>query len=88
MAYRGERRVVLTSCGKPKAVLVSVEDYRGRRNGELAMDGARWRQWREESAALSSEILARRSGEPLGVDALWRAARADLEARDAQLAGD
>jgi prevent-host-death family protein len=87
VAYRGER-VVLTSRGKPKAVLVSVEDYARLAERGAGDDAARWRQWRDESAALSSEILARRSGEPLDVDALWRAARADLEARDAQHAGD
>jgi hypothetical protein len=37
--------------------------------------------------ALAAKILARRSGEPLDVDALWDAARDDLEARDAQTIG-
>lgn len=86
VAYRGER-VVLTSRGKPKAVLVSVEDYARLTEQGVGDEAARWRAWRNESAALNAEILARRGGEPLDVDALWHAARADLEARDAGLTG-
>jgi prevent-host-death family protein len=76
VAYRGER-VVLTSRGKPKAVLISIEDYARLQNDSAADD-----------AALSAEILARRKGALLDVDALRRAARADLEARDEQHTGD
>jgi hypothetical protein len=36
-----------------------------------------------ESDALAAEIVARRDGEPLGVDALWDTARDDRKARDA-----
>jgi prevent-host-death family protein len=87
VAYRGER-VVLTSRGKPKAVLISMEDYE--RIAEEGPDesAARWRQWRADSAALSAEILARRGGQPIDVDALWQATRADLEARDDRYTGD
>ena len=42
----------------------------------------RWQAWLAESEALTADILERREGAPLDVDALWRAARADLEARD------
>ncbi len=87
VAYRGER-VVLTSRGKPKAVLVSMEDYARMMEQEPDENAARWRQWRAESAALSAEILARRGGQQLDVDALWRATRADLEARDDRYTGN
>jgi len=45
-------------------------------------DLTRWQAWLAESESLTSDILERRAGAPLDVDALWRAARADLEARD------
>ena len=84
VAYGGER-ILLTSRGKPKAAIVSVEDYQ-----KLEGDGAtleRWHHWVAESAVLTADILARRGGEPLDVDGLWDAARDDLEARDAQTIG-
>jgi len=45
-------------------------------------DLVRWQAWLAESEALASEILERRHGQPLDVDALWEAARADLEEWD------
>jgi prevent-host-death family protein len=86
VAYRGDR-VVLTSRGKPKAVLVSVEEYARLKLEQPEDEIARWRAWLAESAALGAEILARREGQPPDVDALWQAGRADLEERDAQHLG-
>ena len=87
VAY-GDERVILTSRGKPKAVLVSIADYE-RIQREQVNDRLRhWQTWVAESAKLTAEILARRAGEPLDVDALWQAARVDLEARDEQILGD
>jgi prevent-host-death family protein len=86
VAYRGDR-VVLTSRGKPKAVLVSVEEYARLKPEYLDDEAARWQAWLAESAALGAEILARREGQPPDVDALWQAARGDLEERDAQHLG-
>jgi prevent-host-death family protein len=83
VAYRGDR-VVLTSRGKPKAVLVSVEEYARLKLEQPDNEAGRWQAWLVESAALSAEILGRRGGQPPDVDALWQAARADLEARDAE----
>jgi prevent-host-death family protein len=86
VAYGGER-IVLTSRGKPKAALVSVEDYErleGERVGQVV---ALWEAWLAESEKLSTDILTRRQGKPLDVDALWQAARADLEERDARTRG-
>jgi prevent-host-death family protein len=86
VAYGGER-VILTSRGKPKAALVSMADYERLRREQVNDRLAHWQAWVAESDKLTAEILARREGEPLDVDALWQAARADLEARDGQIPG-
>lgn len=86
VAYGGER-VILTSRGKPKAALVSIADYERLQREQVNDRLAYWQAWMAESAKLTAEILARREGEPLDVDALWQAARADLEARDEQIPG-
>jgi hypothetical protein len=46
-----------------------------------------WQTWLAESRALATEILTRRQGKPLDVDALWQDTRADLEARDEHIFG-
>ena len=85
VAYRGER-IVLTSRGKPKAALVSLEDYE--RLQHLPTDGrGRWDDWLDRTRALGQEILERRLGQPLDVDALWQAAKGDLEDRDGRITG-
>jgi prevent-host-death family protein len=84
VAYGGER-ILLTSRGRPKAAIVSVEDYEYLEGGGASLE--RWHHWVAESDALAAAILARRGGEPLDVDGLWDAARDDLEARDAQTVG-
>jgi len=86
VAYGGER-IVLTSRGKPKAAIVSIEDYERLEQERLAARLARWEAWVAQSDALAAEILARRGGEPIDVDALLDAARADREERDAQILG-
>ncbi len=86
VAYGGER-IVLTSRGKPKAAIVSIEDYERLEESKAKASLEQWRLWLTESDALAANILARRGGEPLDVDALWTAARQDLEARDAQPSG-
>lgn len=86
VAYRGER-IVLTSRGKPKAVLVSLEDYEQFKQGEASQKMERWQSWLVESNKLNAEILVRRNQEFFEVEALWQAARADLEARDEQIPG-
>lgn len=86
VAYRGER-IVLTSRGKPKAVLVSLEDYQRLKREATGERVARWQAWLAENKALSQEILDRRGGKPLDVDLLWQEARADLEMRDGGSSG-
>jgi prevent-host-death family protein len=86
VAYGGER-VILTSRGKPKAALVGMADYERLQREQVNDRLAHWQAWMAESAKLTAEILARRKGKLLDVDALWQAARADLEARDEQILG-
>jgi prevent-host-death family protein len=86
VAYGGER-IILTSRGKPKAAIVSMEDYAHLEQETMAAKMARWQAWVAKSDALAAEILARRGGEPIDAEALWEAVRADREERDAQILG-
>jgi prevent-host-death family protein len=66
VAYGGQR-IILESRGKPKAVLVSVEDLALLETLAEAKSErlARWRETLAEADTLCEEILARRGGEPL-----------------------
>jgi prevent-host-death family protein len=86
VAYGGER-IVLTSRGNPKAAIVSIEDYQRLEQEKSEQALALWEDWLGESEQLNAAILARRHDRPLDIDALWDAARADLEERDAQTTG-
>jgi PHD/YefM family antitoxin component YafN of YafNO toxin-antitoxin module len=77
----------LTSRGKPKAAIVSLEDYEQLQEVSAKASLEQWRLWAAETDALAAEILARRGGESLNLDALWAAVRDDLEARDAETIG-
>ena len=83
VAY-GRERIVLTSRGKPKAAIVSMDDLECLEQEEIGKSLARWGSWLAESDRLAADIMARRRDKPLNVDALWQSARADLEERDAQ----
>lgn len=80
VAFGGER-IVLTSRGKPKAVLVNVEDYRRLQAQEQSNSLQQWDEWMAQARQLSAEILARRQGHPIDVAQIEQAARADLEGR-------
>ena len=80
VACRGER-IVLTSRGKPKAALVSIEDYEHLRRGHASADLASWQTWLAQADALADEILARRDGAAVSVDDLLHQTREELEAR-------
>ena len=75
----------MTSRGKPKAALVSLEDYERLKQKRKNQDLARYQAWLADSERLAASILERRQGQPLDVETLWQAARADLEARDDRL---
>lgn len=75
--YAGDR-IILTSRGKPKAVLVSMQDYERLLKSEGHV--AAIQKWLVETRALSSRIEKRR-GKLVDVDAILEASRADLETR-------
>jgi prevent-host-death family protein len=86
VAFGGER-IVLTSRGKPKAVLVSLQDYETLERLGAEVQQIHWAAWQQVSETLNSQILARRQGVPIDVDQLWQATRADLEERDEYVIG-
>lgn len=77
VTYAGER-IILTSRGKPKAVLVSMEDYERLLRSENR--GNDIQQWLAQARALSRQIEARRK-QAVDVDAILSADRDDLEGR-------
>jgi prevent-host-death family protein len=81
VAY-GKERVVLTSRGKPKAVLISIEDFEQISKIEKSLQQEQWQAWFAKADQLAEEILARRDGVPIDADAALEASRADLEARN------
>jgi prevent-host-death family protein len=81
-------RIILISHGQPKAALVSIEDYKRLQHDHANAPITDWQAWLTESEKLTADILARRKGEPLDVDALWQKARADLGERDGQILGN
>ncbi len=84
VAYGGAR-IILTSRGRPKAVLISMADYERLKQAQHSEPVDHWQAWLAESRALATEILTRRQSEPLDIDALWQDTRADLEARAVKL---
>ncbi len=87
VAYGGAQ-VVLTSRGKPKAVLISVEDYERLKQAPAGAPLAHWDAWLAASEQLSRQIMERRGGEYLAVGELLQSGREDLEQRDAGTVGD
>ena len=86
VAFGGER-IVLTSRGKPKAVLVSVQDYETLEQLSTEVRQTRWAAWQQASEALTGQILARRQGVSIDVDRLWQVTRAELDERDEYIIG-
>lgn len=80
VAYAGER-IVLTSRGRPKAVLISLTDFERLQETEQTSPVAEWQAWLEKNQQLRSDIMAERQGEPFDVDTLWQEMREDLETR-------
>ena len=87
VAFGGER-IILTSRGKPKAALVSVQDYETLEKMTAEVRQTHWAAWQQVNEALTGQILARRQDKPVDVDELWQATRAELEARDARIISD
>jgi prevent-host-death family protein len=72
-------RIILTSRGKPKAALISREDYERLLTSESRATNIMRRL--AETRTLSREIEKRRGG-PVDIDAILAAARDDLEEND------
>lgn len=84
VAFGGER-IVLTSRGKPKAVIISLEDYERIQQSEREKQLNQWENWRVKNESLTERILTERGGELLDVDAIWTETRTDLERRHDEL---
>lgn len=78
VAYGGER-IILTSRGKPKAALVSLEDY-ARLQQENAGASSR-AAWLKQAEGLAERIHQRRQQQPIDVQRLLEENRVDLEGR-------
>ena len=78
VAYQGEH-VILTSRGRPKAVLVSVEDYARLQQAETGLQGRAG--WLSQAQALAHRIRERRGNLDLDVDVLIDADRDEREGR-------
>jgi prevent-host-death family protein len=78
VAYKGER-IVLTSRGRPKAALVSLEDYEKLQRMETSHLSSE--EWLANAHVLAERIRQRRGDQLMDVDALLAASRADLESR-------
>ncbi len=84
VAFGGER-IVLTSRGKPKAVIISLEDYERIQQSEREKQLNQWENWRVKNESLTERILTERGGELLDVDAIWTETQTDLERRHDEL---
>jgi len=80
VAFGGER-IMLTSRGKPKAVIVSLEDYARIQQAETETQLDQWEKWLTANRLLTAKILAERGGETVDVDTILESNRADIEER-------
>lgn len=77
VSYAGER-IILTSRGKPKAALISIEDYERLLKSESRATDIK--KWLAETSAFSNQIEERHGG-PVDVDSILDASRNELEER-------
>lgn len=75
VSYAGER-IILTSRGKPRAALISMEDYERLLNSESRATNIK--KWLSETRTLSRTIEKRRGG-PVDVDAILDVSREEDE---------
>lgn len=78
----GNERIVLTSRGKPKAAIVSLEDLARLQEEKRERRVEEWDAWLTGNERLTHVIRERRQGREIDVDRLWAESREDLEARD------
>ena len=86
VAFGGER-IVLTSRGKPKAVLVSLEDYERIQATDDQFRLAKWQAFNAELETLHTQILERRGGDLFDLDTILAAHKAEQETRHDNLIG-
>lgn len=87
VAFGGER-IILTSRGKPKAVIISLDDYERIQQSDWEKQLSHWETWLRKNESLTERILAQRGGKPLDVDAIWAETRTELERRHDELFDD
>ena len=85
VAY-GNERIILTSRGKPKAALVSMEDYENLQSLQTPGE-TRLMTWMLATQTLAREIGDKLGGSLVNVESLLDENRSDLEERDAWIAG-
>lgn len=69
VAYSGER-IVLTSRGKPKAVLVSMEDYSKIKEADEQAQIVYREKWLADSRSLANQIRESHGNKPIDIDAI------------------
>jgi prevent-host-death family protein len=84
----GKERIVLTSRGRPKAVIVGLDDYARLKNDEADERLAGWQDWLANNRRLSADIMEESDGDLFNVDELWAEFRSDLETRHEFLLDD
>lgn len=84
----GGQRIVLTSRGKRKAAIVSIEDYERLVQEEAARSQGKLEAWLTAADRLTARIAARRKGELVDADALLDVEKNDREGRHDYLRGD
>jgi prevent-host-death family protein len=81
----GAERIILTSRGKPKAALISMEDYKKlQKMNSNSLDD--WEKWKKCAEVIVGRMAERTGGTPLDFDAILEANRIDLEDRHAWIA--
>ena len=82
----GNERIILTAHGKPKAVLIGIEDYTRLLSLEQQAKRAQWKTWLHRAEQLSHQVLADRDNESFDITKIIDDARADLEDRHSGVA--
>lgn len=77
----GHERIVLTSRGKPKAAIVSMEDLARLTDERRQQRQRQWQQWLAKNQELNDTVLQRRNNQFVDIDKVWDASRAELESR-------
>lgn len=84
VAY-GNEHIILTSRGKPKAVIISVPDYEGFTEEK---DAPNWEIQLKEIEAYSAQVKARRKGDPIDTESIINAVKDEAEKRHDWLFND